>query len=338
MRHTPPTTRPGRSAEDGFLLLGAIVAIAIILIALAIAAPIVARDLRRQKELEAMHRGNQYIRAVQLYYRKFGRYPGSIEQLEHTNNIRFLRQRYADPMTGKDDWTTIPVGQNKTTVKTFFGQPIAGIGTSPGGTGSVAGMLSSGIGAQGSSTSSGFGSSSTSAAGGTTSPLSAGFSGASAGGGATDPGSAAGGTGGTSGTGAGTTTATGASGTSGGGVGSQSATSFSGGGGAPFVGVRPGAKGDSIITNNEQTTYQSWEFIYDPRLDALKAKALALNGGLGSTPANSLGNNVTGAPGSTTNGTGAGTTTGAPASGGTGTGGAGTTAPTGGASSPFSQP
>ena len=54
------------------------------------------------REVEAVHRGNQYVRAIRLYYRKFGHYPGSIEQLEKTNNIRFLRQRYVDPMTGKD--------------------------------------------------------------------------------------------------------------------------------------------------------------------------------------------------------------------------------------------
>ena len=57
-----------------------------------------------------MHRGDQYVRAVRLYYRKFGHYPGSIEQLEKTNNIRFLRQKYVDPMTGKPDWRIDPCG------------------------------------------------------------------------------------------------------------------------------------------------------------------------------------------------------------------------------------
>src|SRR5947209_7808999 len=128
------TNSPSPHGDEGFLLLGAIVMIALVLIALAIAAPIVARDLRRDKDVEAVHRGNQYVRAIQLFYRKFGRYPASLDQLEHTNNIRFLRQHYADPVTGQDDFAIIPVGQNKTTVKTFFGQPLTGLpGTGPGG-------------------------------------------------------------------------------------------------------------------------------------------------------------------------------------------------------------
>ena len=44
----------------------------------------------------------QYSRAVEKYYKKFGRYPSRIEELENTNNIRFLRKRYKDPITGKD--------------------------------------------------------------------------------------------------------------------------------------------------------------------------------------------------------------------------------------------
>ena len=127
--------------EQGFMLVGLIVAIFLILLALSVAAPKVAQDLRREREVEAVHRGNQYVRAIQLYYRKFGHYPGSIEQLEKTNNVRFLRQQYVDPMTGKVDWRLIKVGEAKTTVKGFFGQPLAGL--TPG-VGSAAGTASRG--------------------------------------------------------------------------------------------------------------------------------------------------------------------------------------------------
>ena len=133
-----------RASEQGFMLLGLIVAIFIILLALSVAAPVVARNLRRDRELEAVHRGNQYVRAIQLYYKKFGHYPGSMEQLDNSNNIRFLRQRYKDPINGKEDWRPIPVGQNKTTVKGFFGEPLAGLTTTGAGAGSVS--LSTGIG------------------------------------------------------------------------------------------------------------------------------------------------------------------------------------------------
>ena len=48
-----------------------------------------------------------YMRAIQHFYRKFGRYPSRVEELENTNNLRFLRKRYTDPMnrdpvTGKE--------------------------------------------------------------------------------------------------------------------------------------------------------------------------------------------------------------------------------------------
>ena len=128
-----------RHEEEGFMLVGLIVAIFFVLLALSVAAPKVAQALRREREVEAVHRANQYVRAIRLYYRKFGHYPGSMEQLEKTNNIRFLRQQYVDPITGKADWRLIKVGEAKTTVKGFFGQPLAGL--TPG-LGSAAGNAS----------------------------------------------------------------------------------------------------------------------------------------------------------------------------------------------------
>ena len=60
-----------------------------------------------------MHRGKQYARAIQMYYAKYGRYPNTIDQLMKTDNQRFLRKRYLDPMTGKDDWRIIHFGEAK---------------------------------------------------------------------------------------------------------------------------------------------------------------------------------------------------------------------------------
>jgi type II secretory pathway pseudopilin PulG len=107
-------------AEAGYLLLAAVVMVALLLIALSVAAPVVARELRRDKELESQHRAEQYVRAIQLYYRKNKSYPPSIKALENTNNVRYLRQEYVDPLTGKSDWKLIHQGQQKTTIKGFF--------------------------------------------------------------------------------------------------------------------------------------------------------------------------------------------------------------------------
>jgi len=77
-------------------------AAALILIALTAGLPALSAELRREREQELIHRGAQYQRAIRNYYRKFGAYPTSLDQLEDSNHLRFLRKRYKDPMTGGD--------------------------------------------------------------------------------------------------------------------------------------------------------------------------------------------------------------------------------------------
>jgi type II secretory pathway pseudopilin PulG len=286
------------AGEQGFMLVGLIVAIFFILLVLSVAAPKVAQNLRREREVEAVHRANQYVRAIRLYYRKTGTYPASMEALEKTNNIRFLRQRYVDPITGKDDWRLIKVGEAKTTVKGFFGQPLVGVAP---GLGSAAGMASSGgIGAGaagGASSGSGFGSSGTNGFGSSGSSGFGGSSSGSSGFGGTSSGTPTLGGGSSSGTptlGAGSSGAGGTN-TLGSASGNASQTSSSPltGGGAPFVGVGVPKEGDAITIVNEQTTYNTWEFLYDPRIEQLYAKGALFGGGaaggLGSAAGNSSG-------------------------------------------------
>src|SRR5438874_8287534 len=92
--------RSRRQMEAGYLLLALLIMAAIMVIAAAAVAPRVAQEIRRQREEELIHRGTQYARAIRRYYKKFGRYPTSLDQLENTNNVRFLRKRYTDPITG----------------------------------------------------------------------------------------------------------------------------------------------------------------------------------------------------------------------------------------------
>jgi hypothetical protein len=100
-----------RRNERGSALLIVFVFAAVIAIMLYREMPVAAFEARRQKEQTLVDRGHEYQRAVQLYYRKFrGRYPANIEMLENTNNVRFLRRRYTDPFTGKDDWRLLHAG------------------------------------------------------------------------------------------------------------------------------------------------------------------------------------------------------------------------------------
>ena len=107
------------------MMAAVIVMVFLVVLALTVAAPSIARSIQRDREIEAQHRANQYVRGIRLYYKKFGHYPGSIEQLQKSNNQRFVRQKYLDPLTGKDDWRLIHVGENKTTVKGFFGEDLS---------------------------------------------------------------------------------------------------------------------------------------------------------------------------------------------------------------------
>ena len=97
--------------EHGYVLLMLLFFLTLLVIALAASVPYAKVAIKRDKEEELIHRGTQYARAIGRYYKRFGRYPASIEQLENTNNMRFLRKRYKDPMTGKDDWTVIHFGE-----------------------------------------------------------------------------------------------------------------------------------------------------------------------------------------------------------------------------------
>ena len=99
-----------RRGESGFALLLVFAMAATIALMLYIELPRVAFEAQRDREELLIERGEEYKRAIQLYFRKLKTYPPSIDALENTNNIRFLRRRYADPLTGKDDWRLIHIG------------------------------------------------------------------------------------------------------------------------------------------------------------------------------------------------------------------------------------
>ena len=100
--------RPRRAAhrpaslQQGYILITLILFVALLAISIIAMAPLITQQIKRDREDELIHRGVQYTRAIKRYVKKFGRYPTKIEDLESTNNMRFLRQRYKDPITGKD--------------------------------------------------------------------------------------------------------------------------------------------------------------------------------------------------------------------------------------------
>src|SRR6266481_2737360 len=88
--------------QRGYILLTLMLLVVVLALASLAMVEKISFQMKRDREEELIHRGVQYSRAVRRYFKKFGRYPTRIEELENSNNIRFLRKRYKDPVTGKD--------------------------------------------------------------------------------------------------------------------------------------------------------------------------------------------------------------------------------------------
>ncbi|MGA8088250.1 MAG: type II secretion system protein [Terracidiphilus sp.] len=266
-------------AEEGYILVAVIFMLAILILSLSVAIPRVRESIQRDREEETMQRGKQYIRAIQLYYRKFNAYPPNVDALIKTNDIRFLRKKYIDPTTGKDEWKPILYGQNKTPqAMGFFGQPLAtaslaGIGPAGGNTGAA--------GAPGANPTAGggfFNSTTTATDSGTNTT-----------GGTDSNGSPAAGTG-TSPTG------TPGTGTSGSAFGSSNNPAGNGQtfGGGGIIGFSPQSPKQSIFVYKKKNHYNEWEFLYSPLMD--QQTAAGGNTGLIGQPAGSTTTPVGGTP------------------------------------------
>jgi len=223
-----------RRGEDGYILLMLMLFVAVLAIAAAAIVPSITQQVKRDREEELIHRGVQYSRAIRHYFKRFSRYPSRIEELENTNNLRFLRKRYKDPITGQD-FKLLHYGE----VQMFPGggligaSPIGAQGAAGGATQlfnaaaaqGVAGAMAQGLAAQAGVNASN--SAAPDASGQDSNPANSGSS---------NPGSTT----------------------------PLSATVF---GGGPIVGVASKSKDKSIREFNKKNHYNDWQFIYDPNTD-----------------------------------------------------------------------
>jgi len=115
-----------KNRESGFALLLVFAMAATIALLMYLELPRVAFEAQRNREQLLIERGEQYKRAIQLYFRKFKTYPPSLEALENTNNIRFLRRRYVDPLTGKNEWRLIHIGPGGVFTDSLTNKPKGG--------------------------------------------------------------------------------------------------------------------------------------------------------------------------------------------------------------------
>ena len=77
-----------------------LVSLSVMCLMLSVALPVWRTVIRREREAELIFRGQQYVRAIVLFQRKYaGTFPPTIDVLLHE---RFLRRRYLDPITNDD--------------------------------------------------------------------------------------------------------------------------------------------------------------------------------------------------------------------------------------------
>lgn len=253
------------------MLLVIVMMLAIALIALTSMAPNEVTEIKRDRELELIHRGKAYQRGIKLFYKRFGRYPMSLNELQNTQNVRFIRELYKDPMSPDGEWRLIHMGEAKYPPKGF------GFSNIPG--------------AQSVGTPIGGGMAGTSGPSGTV-------------GGAIMPGGVGGILGGSSPQ-AGQPSQLGSNQPSTGGMTPAEQMSKPIGGSmqnmAPIMGVASKNKLASIHEVNERKQYNEWEFFYDPRYDIAAQMPQVIPGGVGGTMPGALNQQVTpsgGQPGS----------------------------------------
>lgn len=99
-----------RQRDGGYLLLAILLMMALMIIAATAVAPRIVQQIRRDREEEMIHRGTEYARAIKKYYKKFGRYPATLDQLDNTNQVRYLRRHYKDPLTRDGKWKLLNYG------------------------------------------------------------------------------------------------------------------------------------------------------------------------------------------------------------------------------------
>jgi len=237
------TAAGARPREKGYILLTLVLVIALLgIFALAVTSKI-DFQIRRDQEQEMIHRGVQYSRAIRGYYKKFGRYPTKLEDLDNTNNLRYLRKHYKDPLNKNREFRLLHFGEPGVTLAGgLAGGSIPGAspaGSPPGLSGGPGlgntGVNSSGVFAQSSGANS-------------NSQATAGQAGATPAPGS-DPTQAS---------------AQVAAGTAQGDTSSSSQQIVASG---PIVGVASISRKETIREFNKKKKYNEWQFVYDPTFD-----------------------------------------------------------------------
>ena len=98
-----------RAGEAGYAMATLLVALAVMSVLMSAVLPAWRHQARREKEAELAFRGEQYMRAIQLWERKMG--PGSRPpNIDMLVQQKFLRKKYKDPMTEDGEFQPVFAG------------------------------------------------------------------------------------------------------------------------------------------------------------------------------------------------------------------------------------
>ena len=257
MKRSQSTRREG---QRGYALMMVMFLAALMVLGAMTAELSVATQGRREKEKELIWRGEQYDRAIRLYYKKKGRFPTSLDDLtkDEPGLPHFIRKAYKDPMNKEDgSWRLIYVAANGQLIGSVMNTTLQGMAAGMPGTTNLFGQT---------------GATGTTGATGSTASTGSMF-----GGGFT----------------LGSTGSTGATGASGS---TSPPTSNSAGPidsnnpmmGGNIIGVASKVKRDSLMVYNKGTTYYEWEFIWNPMQGNVVApigtQPVGTQPGIGGTP------------------------------------------------------
>ena len=87
------------NSERGYAMAALLVALSVMSIMLATALPTWRTMAQREREAELVFRGEQYVQAIELFSRRNGGFPPSLNVLR---DGRFIRKLYKDPITDGD--------------------------------------------------------------------------------------------------------------------------------------------------------------------------------------------------------------------------------------------
>lgn len=102
---TANRARVGRRSDSGYAYLMALFMVLTLVITSQVVLRNMVTEARSRRDEDMIWRGNQYIRAIRMYYRKTGHYPQKEEDLvKGVPNLHFLRaEAMKDPMNKNDD-------------------------------------------------------------------------------------------------------------------------------------------------------------------------------------------------------------------------------------------